>query len=234
MLKAITFDFWNTLYKPPPDLRISTKRVEVCKNILQAMGYDLTDEEVMDAIKQTWKYAYHKQREDGIDIAPRGHVDVILEKLNIRLEQQDWDKLYHVYTDVMIDLPPELNDGVLDTLPLLAHKYKLAVICNTGVTPGIILREIMRKDDIFQYFQVTVFSDEVTWAKPNPKIFDYTMKQLNVTPAIAAHIGDDRLTDVFGAKNAGLTSIWLAPQANEAIPECDYHISSVRELLELF
>lgn len=233
MLKAITFDFWNTLYKPSPDLGISEKRVASLQNELNLAGYKLADGLVMEIVKQARDYAYDKQRQEGIDISPRSQVDFILEKLGIKIDQPEWEKLYQVYSQVLISLPPDLNDGVLDTLPLLARKYKLAVICNTGVTPGHILRDIMKKDQIFDFFQLTVFSDEMGWAKPNPQIFHYTLQALQVNPEEAAHIGDDSLTDIRGAKKAGMTSIWLAPLEDEVVSEADYHIRNVKELLQI-
>lgn len=234
LLKAITFDFWNTLYKLTPDIRISERRIGALRQTLQKMGHELDEVTVRDAVREAWNHTHHRQRHEGIDIAPSGQVDLILETLHIQLDKPAWDQIYKVFTAVLIDLPPVLNEGVLETLPVLARSYKLAVICNTGVTPGTVLREIMKKDQIYDYFQLTVFSDEMTWAKPNPKIFVYTLEQLQVRPTEAAHIGDDSLTDVFGSKQAGMTSIWLATQGNEAVPECDHHISSFKELIELF
>lgn len=235
MLKAITFDFWDTLYKFTPDARTSEKRVVSLRRFFMDLGYELTDEKMRDVVQQVRDLSNDKQRHEGLDMAPREQINYILNEFKINLGKQDWDKLYQLYTSYLLKLPPRLNEGVLETLPVLARYYKLAVICNTGVTPGAILREIMQKDQIYDYFQLTVFSDEMTWAKPNPRIFNFTLQQLQVSPSEAAHIGDDSLTDVLGSKNAGMTSIWLASaDSSESRPECDYRVSSVRDLLELF
>jgi len=234
LLKAITFDFWDTLYKIPQGLIISGKRVAAFNQIVRTMGCEVEDDAVQEAFQDCWQYAHEYQLDYGLDITPAGHVNFILDQLQLELEPEDWERVYRVYTSVLIDFPPQLNEGVRETLPLLARKYKLAVICNTGVTPGLILREIMKVDDIHRFFNVLVFSDEVRWAKPNGKIFNYTLQSLQVKNIEAAHIGDDINTDVIGGKKAGMTALWLAPEALEKTPYCDYHVRNVKELLTLF
>ncbi len=234
MLKAITFDFWDTLYKVPEGLIISGQRVAAFNQTIKSMGCEVEDEAVREAFQDCWQYAHEFQLDYGLDITPTGHVDFILGQLQLKLSPEDWERVYKVYTSVLIDFPPQLNEGVRETLAVLARKYKLAVICNTGVTPGLILREIMKVDDIHQFFNVLVFSDEVRWAKPNVKIFNYALNNLQVKNIEAAHIGDDSSTDVIGSKKAGMTAVWLAPEALEKTPYCDYHIRRVTELLTLF
>lgn len=233
MLKAITFDFWDTLYKAPDGMSMSSRRIAAFSKTLQAIGHDMEEGTIRQAFYDCWQYANHYQIECGLDITPRGHVEFILAQLHLNLAPENWKRVYDVYTSILISFPPQVNDGVQETLPQLAEKYKLAVICNTGVTPGTMLREIMKMDDIFQYFAFAVFSDEVLWAKPNVKIFNYTLEKLQVHNSEAAHIGDNSSTDVIGAKRAGMTAIWLAPLAVEKIPECDFHVRGVKELVAL-
>ena len=233
MLKAITFDFWDTLYKAPDGMGMSSRRIAAFAKTLQEIGCEAQEEAIRQAFYDCWQYANHYQIECGLDITPRGHVEFILAQLHLNLAPENWKRVYDVYTSILINFPPQVNDGVRETLPRLAEKYKLAVICNTGVTPGIILREIMKTDDIIRFFKVLIFSDEVHWAKPNVKIFNYALDKLQVHNTEAAHIGDNSSTDVTGAKRAGMTAIWLAPQAVEKIPECDFHVRGIKELVAL-
>lgn len=233
MLKAITFDFWDTLYKAPDAMSMSSRRIAAFAKTLHAIGHNTEEEAIRQAFYDCWQYANKYQLDCGLDITPRGHVEFILAQLHLNLAPDNWKRIYDVYTTILLDFPPQVNDGVQETLPWLAEKYKLAVICNTGVTPGIMLREIMKMDDIFRYFACAVFSDEVQWAKPNIKIFNYTLEKLQVLNSEAAHIGDNRSTDVIGAKRAGMTAIWLAPLAVAKLPECDFHVRGIKELVTL-
>jgi len=234
LIRAITFDFWNTLYKGPADRRVFDKRIKAVTQLLQQAGYDLSSEVVGVAFKAAWQKADRMQLEQYFDPTPRGQIEFALQDLQLQVDEHIKDELYQAYTSKLLEIPPDMNDGVAETLPLLAEKHRLAVICNTGVTPGVILRQLMKKDKIFDYFQFLVFSDEVAWAKPNAAIFKYTLENIQMTSQQAAHIGDNEHTDVAGAKAAGMTTVWLAPDKTYTVPEADYHVQSVRELLNLF
>jgi len=234
LITAITFDFWNTLYKGPADRRVFEKRMTDVTELLQSSVSDISFEQVGSAFKKAWEKAYYIQRAYGRDPAPRGHIEFALQELDLNIDEYIKEELYQAYTGTLLDIPPPLNDGVEETLPVLAKKYRLAVICNTGVTPGITLRKLIKKDGIFDYFQFLVFSDEVNWAKPNAEIFKYTLKNINAVSKEAAHIGDDETTDIAGAKRAGMTAIWLSPDKDHLVSEADYHVKSVKELINLF
>ncbi len=234
MIEAITFDFWNTLFKPPPHEQVSARRTRDFRNVLEEEGFTISLDDITSAFKKNWEEVFYYQRAYGRDIGPRGQLTNILKKLGIVPEVEGLEKLYKTYTGTISKIPPELNNGVAETLPVLSEKYKLAVICNTGIAPGTLLREVMRDKGIFNFFEILVFSDEVEFAKPSTKIFKYTLEHLGIKNSAAAHIGDDAITDVIGAKMAGMKAIWLAPGANWAVPEADYHVQNVRELISIF
>lgn len=233
MISAVTFDFWNTLYKLPVQGGATRKRVEKFLHIFKKSGISRSADELGQAFKQCWTYADHCQRADEHEITPAGHVRYILELLNIKASPELWQAVYDAYTRALEDSPPQLCDGVRETLSTLANSCALAVICNTGGTPGVLLRKFMQDDGILDYFNFLVFSDEVGWAKPSIHIFQHTLSNLKCRAEQAAHIGDDPVTDIMGAKRAGMTAVWLAPNAACPLPQCDYHVRSVSELLTI-
>ncbi|SHG51576.1 putative hydrolase of the HAD superfamily [Thermosyntropha lipolytica DSM 11003] len=230
MFKAVTFDFWNTLYKPPAVKEAGRQRINLFHNYLLSLGINVERREVKEGFLKAWDVAHKKQREEGLDITPKGHLHIILEHLKIKLTPEEEKKAYTIYTETLLDYPPVLNDDVKEVLPLLKARYKLAVICNTGITPGKNLRQLMKKDAILDFFDFLVFSDEVGFAKPSDRIFNFTLKNLGVENKQAAHVGDDILTDMWGAKNAGMTTVWLAPEGEEKFSYVDYHILRLGEL----
>ena len=234
MIKAITFDFWNTLYVIPADQSLSERRVKDMGTVLEAAGLKVAPQLMREAFKYGWYKAWYQQRAYGKEISPSGQVQYIIEKLGVKLSSATEDKIFLAYTGTLLEVPPVINHDVLETLPALAQKYKLAIICNTGATPGTVLRKIVNKDKLDVYFKVMVFSDEVGFAKPSTQIFNYTLQHLGIENHAAVHIGDDPITDAIGAKRAGMTSVWLAPEEQWAVPEADYHVCSVKELLTLF
>lgn len=234
LLKAITFDFWNTLYKPPKDEEAGRKRINLFYDYILSLGLEVERKQVKEGFLKAWDIAHKKQREEGLDITPRGHLNIILEHLQIKLAPEEEEQAYNIYTETLLDYPPMINDDVKEVLPLLKARYKLAVICNTGITPGKNLRELMKKDGILDFFDFLVFSDEVGFAKPSARIFSFTLDKLGVASCLAAHVGDDVLTDMWGAKNVGMTTVWLAPAGEEKPDYIDYHILRIGELKGIF
>ena len=79
--------------------------------------------------------------------------------------------------------------------------YRLAVICNTGMAGGSVLREVLKRHGLFDAFDVTVFSNEFGLAKPHPGIFEHTLAALGgIEPRQALHVGDLEELDVEGAR----------------------------------
>lgn len=234
MIKAVTFDFWNTLYKGPGANNVTEKRIELVLGVMEQIGVDLDRRTIVKAFKRCWQRAYFYQRVKGLEITPRGHVECIKKELGLKLDTASDDKLYRAYTGALLEAPPEMNDGARDVLAELNGRYRLAVICNTGATPGLVLRKLMAGDGILDFFKLTVFSDEVGWAKPNVRIFRYTLQRLGVCAGEAVHVGDDTITDVIGAKRAGMKAVWIFPKARAPVRECDWHIRDLRELLHIF
>ena len=52
-------------------------------------------------------------------------------------------------------------------------------------------------------------SEALGLAKPDPRMFHLALEQLGVAPSQAVYVGDHPVVDVQGAREAGLTAIWL-------------------------
>ena len=78
-------------------------------------------------------------------------------------------------------------DGVL---PLIQH---LASYCPIGLASGSvhhIIDEILKMDELRQYFRCIVSSEDVSLPKPSPEIFLLASKKLNVEPKYCCVIED--------------------------------------------
>ena len=85
---------------------------------------------------------------------------------------------------------------------------------------------------IGHYFDFVVTSAGAGAAKPSPVIFERALAQANVTAAEAVHVGDDPITDMRGAREAGMCTIWFNPAGAPwpAGPRPDAEIRSLRQL----
>jgi FMN phosphatase YigB (HAD superfamily) len=99
---------------------------------------------------------------------------------------------------------------------------------------GRVLREVLRRHQLFDFFHVTVFSNEFGWAKPHPSIFVHTLQALGgYPPAEALHVGDLEELDVEGARRAGLHSARYLPELDaETETDADFVVRDWRDFGE--
>jgi putative hydrolase of the HAD superfamily len=101
-----------------------------------------------------------------------------------------------------------------------------------GLTPGRVLRELLRRDGLLPHFRILTFSDETGAAKPRPEQFTRTLDALGVRPEQAAHIGDLPETDVVGARGVGMKALLFLGESNreDGLPLADAAFESYGEL----
>ena len=131
--------------------------------------------------------------------------------------------------------PPLLVDGVEKTLSALKWKYQMGIISDTGITPGRILRKILDMYNILDFFDATIFSDEVGFYKPHGAIFDKALTALGAKPSESIHIGDILQTDIKGAKTFGMKAIWFNQKgnSNETLFTPDYEIGNLIDIIAI-
>ena len=114
------------------------------------------------------------------------------------------------------------TESVLKELSL---RYKLAMLSNTmSDKPRLQLEEA----GLEPLFEVMICSRDLGIRKPNPKIFDYVLKELGVAPGEAVHVGDSVEADMEGAVEAGITPVWINTPSQGSWS--GYAISSICEL----
>ncbi len=205
MIKAITFDFWNTLFKGVIATDLRSRQV---KQALGQTGHtDISQERIVLAIGHTWQeWERVWEQEHRTFGAPRW-VALLLADLGISLTEPEQEALVQAMIVSGAQVNPPLIDGVATVLPRLAQRYRLGLVCDTGLTPGRLLRQWMESHGILRHFGHLTFSDELGVSKPNPRAFLTTLEGLGVSPQAAVHIGDNPRTDVGGAQAVGMRAI---------------------------
>lgn len=66
----------------------------------------------------------------------------------------------------------------------------------------------IRALNIEDYFNILLISEWENMKKPNPKIFEKALKELNVQPHQSVFIGDHPENDIEASKNVGMIGIW--------------------------
>ncbi len=201
MIKVIFFDVWNTLYYYTPEkkalqIHYLTRGITGQLHNLGIIKDGTEIENRVMHVLYSLKNVYDKPIEYQLDI--------ILKKIGIQVNKIHFKQILKAYLQSMLIEPPELFPNVKDVLSILNEKHDLGVISNTGKTPGRIIRKYMKKDGILQLFKILVFSDEIRMGKPNPNIFRYALQELKAKPEECIFVGDDPISDIFGAKSIGM------------------------------
>ena len=205
MIKAITFDCWNTLIVD------DDQRAEKMKAYFQAifeenkifltgedLGVILSDELVL----YENHVAAHRKTPNA-----RGRAETIFRLAGLDLPEERLLRVAHDCDRMALEVPPPLVPGVKEALETLAETYALAVICNTGFHGASTLREILSGHGLLPYFRHLTFSDEAGVAKPHERIFYMTLQELGAAPEESVHVGDSEPADICGAKLAGLKAV---------------------------
>jgi HAD superfamily hydrolase (TIGR01549 family) len=90
---------------------------------------------------------------------------------------------------------------------LRSRGIKTGLIANSWPDPGRVLRKDAEAFGLAERLDALVFSEEVGLRKPDPEIFLYACRQLEVEAAATMYVGDNLVTDVQGAADVGMTTV---------------------------
>jgi HAD superfamily hydrolase (TIGR01549 family) len=112
---------------------------------------------------------------------------------------------------------------------LRADGYSLGVISNAPADTGRVV-EIL---GISNYFDTVVISGAVGYSKPHPEIFRIALRNLEVNPGEALHVGDVYEADVIGARNAGVEGVLIDRDGTRPELDCP-RVKSLTEVHQFF
>lgn len=102
----------------------------------------------------------------------------------------------------------QLLPGALAAVRRLAGEFPLALITN-GIAS--VQRGRLSASPLSRYFQVLVISEEVGFAKPDPRIFVPALRRIGVGTGEVLYVGDSVTSDMAAARNAGMDFCWFNP-----------------------
>lgn len=229
MIRAITFDLWNTLIEV---VSYSEARVDALYKAATRAGFCGSVEAVEDAYKGSTMMYEHWWRTRHIQVDAGARLDYMLGRLGVEVREEEKAALMREFEDIFLRTPPPLKRGALEMVEALSGKYRLGVISDTGITPGRVMRLYFQERGLMGHFTSLVFSDETGLCKPHAEVFRRALGELGVEAREAVHVGDLLRTDIAGAKAAGMRAVWVRSpyQDGGAEAEPDYVIDSLHEL----
>ena len=206
MLRAVTLDYWNTLFVDVRGREREQRRAELLRDELEALGYDPPASALDDALRFGFDF-FERVWHDEVRTPSCGEIlDAVLGSLRARVPAEAHARLTTAFERVLLEIPPEPVPGLVYTLPALCDRYRLAVVCDTGYSPGTVLRELLDRHCLLEPFAYLYFSNEHGMSKPDVRVFKHTLAQIRVPAGEAAHVGDMQRTDIAGAQAAGMAA----------------------------
>lgn len=223
MIRAITFDFWGTLYTTEPrptENGRATLRTQKLGEYLNKTPYDLCWEEIKEHFLCTCQM-FADLRLQGETAHTRDMILAFSSELGVEFSGDEIDDMTAILEQAAIDLPPKMTPHAVETVKNLSKNYKLGIVSDTGLTPGRVLRQIMANDSLLKYFDGFSFSDETMYRKPHPEQFLQVLEDLKVDPEEAVHVGDLIEADIVGAKAVGMKTILFAREQAPSAKTCE-------------
>jgi putative hydrolase of the HAD superfamily len=215
MIKAVTFDLWDTIVYDDTDepkraaQGLRSKRDERRHLVWQALERiapidRATVEVAYDVADAAFNKVWHDQHITWT-IAER--LQVVLDGLGRSLPEADFEAVVEAHEVMEVEIYPEAIEGIREALKALSKRYKLCVVSDTIVTPGTGLRALLGKHGLADYFSGFAFSDEVGHSKPHCAMFEAAARQLGVEFFQMVHVGDRDHNDVKGPQALGAKAI---------------------------
>ena len=214
MIKAVFFDFFNTLvhYEPPREQLYA----DVCKEYgidiePRALAVPLVlsdlfwrDEETRSPIDNRtpqeqaafWsEYVIRAFNGAGVQLEPDMALQIIM-----RMRKMNWDFVAY--------------DDTLPTLAMLKERNLiLGLISNAGKKMDKTYEDL----GLLKYLDHWVTSFEVGYDKPKPEIFQAAIHRAQLKPGEMIYVGDQYDIDIVGAREVGMKAIML--DRNDWFPE---------------
>jgi putative hydrolase of the HAD superfamily len=97
-------------------------------------------------------------------------------------------------------------------------------------------RAELHKVGLLGYFGPIIVSGDHGYRKPDRRLFQFALDGMGVAARNALYVGNDMHRDIYGAREAGLTTVMFdSDQGVKAYRDCvpDYTITDLRDLLEI-
>ena len=234
MLRALTFDYWDTLYEggARPE-RVALRRTAVGA-LLGAYGRDLPEPQLRALYDESGREAERWWSEEHRGYRTDDRLRWILERAALTPREG----CAHVATaadavdNALLMLPPAMLVGAWQMLRTLSRRFTLAIISDTGFASGRAQDRLLEKDAARAFFASTIYSMDVGHAKPRAEIFQAAIDALGIAPADILHIGDNERTDVRGALAAGFRAIRIDVVRDGGPSEAEFVARSFEDLTE--
>ncbi|MBW2314251.1 MAG: AAA family ATPase [Deltaproteobacteria bacterium] len=226
--RLVTFDCWNTLLFEPDWEAAHEIRVAELRDAAHEAGHAVSREDAATVFDKAWS-RHMELWGKGVATGAREVARWSLTELGLENLHPALEHLVLSFEEASHSSGVCALQGARETLHALQRSgVPCALICDTGLTPGRVVRRHLAREGLLDALAVQVFSDEVGVPKPDARAFDAALRPLGAAPESGIHVGDLRRTDVAGARAFGMTSIRIRERYDDTdpLPDADHVVGS--------
>lgn len=205
MYNAIVFDFDGVICEGIP------WHDEVFMKTFKSIGINLDLEYLHTKIGKTVKQV----------------ITDILEDANVKLDidelvKEHIENTYNVYNEKAV-----IPDGLIDFLQN-CKKVGLKIGIASG-SPSNILKMVLNKFGINEYFEVIIGGEMISKGKPDPEMIQKALDSMGIEPSRAIAI-DDARSGIIAAKKINMLAIGYLEHSKKEIEEADINVYHFKDI----
>ena len=200
-VRAVTYDCWGTLLRDHDWEGVMAQRADALLRFL-----DIDEAAARALLDEAW--AHHDEAWKQVETFGPGRMAAYCLERHGIYDDGQIAELTRIFEEASLEGGVDAVEGAAETLATLREAgIRRGLVCDTGFTPGRVVRELLDDVGLLDLFETTCFSDEVGVPKPGADIFAKALADLGVRPPQALHIGDLRRTDIAGARDFGMHAV---------------------------
>ncbi len=226
MIKAVIFDFGQTLVNSADGFRTAEKEVQA--KLFAGLGLTIWDDFLAN-YRRLRKTLHDQSNFSRKFLFHEVYFFYCLTPDDQLLEA--WETEYWETVKVNTAVFPE----AMAVLEDLNRHYQVAMISNTQGQSQSGTHRISLFPEIEKFFKVILVAGEGgIQPKPSAEPFRLCLEKLNIKASEAIYVGDDYRIDVCGAADAGLHPIWLKHQSvRRNWPDVQTSVPVIQNLTQL-
>ena len=236
MIRAVLFDIDDTLldFDPVSSRRAFSEGARRTYDYLKGRGLPVGSFKGFFRMHSmlAWRMKW-VARLSGREQSVRHVLRKLCLKLKLQRDEVSQARLGWLWYEPLVQCATVAPDVIPTLTALRDAGLKLGLICNTPLQ-GEVIDQHLKMEGLLEFFPTRIYSSDVGFRKPDRRIFEAALKELDVAPDETIYVGDVIKADIGGALRAGLRTV-LRRRTDDGRPcdLADHTIANLSELLAL-
>ena len=162
-LRAVTFDYWDTLYDGATKSERVVLRQGAIRKLLADIGREIADDDFVALYRASGAEAERWWREEHRGYTTQERIRWLLARVNVErpADCRHVAAAERAVDDALVAHPAPLLPGAGDGVARLASAFTLAIVSDTGFASGRAQDRLLERDQLLAFFAATVYSMDI-------------------------------------------------------------------------